>query len=184
MNSGSRKAGNQAADMSPSDLFEKTDIQKRLAFDGINVSFAPIPMGKDSSQAKRKRFSGSFPWLLLILGGTLAFLCRQAFRPYEVFWANDLPLGALVESSARLHGPPLARAPSQVLRSVEQFFSWIWRVVFLPSNAIQQHGLRARRTGGRIEYALLFKCVLGSRPMDCQQRNDPYRSGAHRQPLH
>jgi hypothetical protein len=36
------------------------------------------------------------------LGGTLAVLCRQGFQPYEVFWANDLPLGALVESSSRL----------------------------------------------------------------------------------
>jgi hypothetical protein len=27
--------------------------------------------------------------LLLLLGGTLAVLCRQGFLPYEVFWAND-----------------------------------------------------------------------------------------------
>jgi hypothetical protein len=54
------------------------------------------------SGAKQKRFNGSFLLLLLLLGGTLAVLCHQGFRPYEVFWANDLPLGALVESSARL----------------------------------------------------------------------------------
>jgi hypothetical protein len=56
----------------------------------------------DSPGTKQKRFNGSFLLLLLLLGGALAMLCRQAFRPYVVFWANDLPLGALVESSARL----------------------------------------------------------------------------------
>src|SRR5580658_9333271 len=61
-------------------------------------------MNEDSSGAKQKRFNGSFLMLLLLLGGTLAVLCRQGFRPYEVFWANDLPLGALVESSAKLPG--------------------------------------------------------------------------------
>ena len=59
-------------------------------------------MNGDSSNIKQKRFNGSFVLLLLLLGGTLAVLCRQGFRPYEVFWANDLPLGALVESSQRL----------------------------------------------------------------------------------
>jgi hypothetical protein len=61
-------------------------------------------MNEDSSGAKQKRFNGSFLLLLLLLGGTLAVLCHQGFRPYEVFWANDLPLGALAESSARLPG--------------------------------------------------------------------------------
>jgi hypothetical protein len=60
-------------------------------------------MNEDSSGAKQKLFNGSF-LLLLLLGGTLAVLCRQGFRPYEVFWANDLPLGALMESSAHLPG--------------------------------------------------------------------------------
>jgi hypothetical protein len=59
-------------------------------------------MNEDLSGAKQKKFNGSFLLLLLLLGGTLAVLCHQGFRPYEVFWANDLPLGALVESSARL----------------------------------------------------------------------------------
>jgi hypothetical protein len=59
-------------------------------------------MNGDLSAAKQKRFNGSFLLLLLLLGGTLAVLCREGFRPYEVFWANDLPLGALVESSSRL----------------------------------------------------------------------------------
>jgi hypothetical protein len=59
-------------------------------------------MNEDSSSDKQKGFSGSFLLLLLLLGGTLAVLCRQGFHPYEVFWANDLPLGALMESSSRL----------------------------------------------------------------------------------
>jgi hypothetical protein len=61
-------------------------------------------MNEDLSGAKQKRFNGSFLLLLLLLGGTLAVLCRQGFRPYEVFWANDVPLGAMMESSARLPG--------------------------------------------------------------------------------
>jgi len=61
-------------------------------------------MNGDSSRAKQKRFNGSFLLLLLLLGGTLAVLCRQAFRPYVVFWANDMSLGALMEDSVRLPG--------------------------------------------------------------------------------
>jgi len=61
-------------------------------------------MNGDSSAAKQKRFNGSFLLLLLLLGGTLAVLCREGFRPYEVFWANDVSLGALMESSSRLPG--------------------------------------------------------------------------------
>jgi hypothetical protein len=59
-------------------------------------------MNEDLPVAKQKKCNSSFWLLLLLLGGTLAVLCRQGFRPYEVFWANDLPLGALVESSGRL----------------------------------------------------------------------------------
>jgi hypothetical protein len=61
-------------------------------------------MNDNLTGAKQKRFNGSFLLLVLLLGGTLAVLCRQGFRPYEVFWANDLPLGALMESSAKLPG--------------------------------------------------------------------------------
>jgi hypothetical protein len=61
-------------------------------------------MNGDLSGAKQKRFNGSFLLLLALLGGTLAVLCRQGFGAYEVFWANDVPLGALVESSSRLPG--------------------------------------------------------------------------------
>jgi hypothetical protein len=59
---------------------------------------------ENGSGAKQKRFNGSFLLLLLLLGGTLAVLCRQGFRPYEVFWANDIPLGPKVASSSRLPG--------------------------------------------------------------------------------
>jgi hypothetical protein len=51
---------------------------------------------------KQKRLNGSFLLLLLLLGGTLAVLCRQGFRPYQVFWANDISLGAFMESCDRL----------------------------------------------------------------------------------
>jgi hypothetical protein len=61
-------------------------------------------MNGESSAAKQKRFNGSFLLLLLLLGGTLAVLCRQGFRPYEVFWANDISLGAYMESSSRVPG--------------------------------------------------------------------------------
>jgi hypothetical protein len=59
-------------------------------------------MNDNLSGAKQQRFNGSFLLLLLLLGGTLAVLCRQGFGPYQVFWNNDLPLGAVVESSGRL----------------------------------------------------------------------------------
>jgi len=59
-------------------------------------------MNEDLSGAKQKKLKASFWLLLLLLGGALAVLCRQGFQSYEVFWANDLPLGALVESSSRL----------------------------------------------------------------------------------
>lgn len=61
-------------------------------------------MSGNVSGARQKRFNGSFLLLLLLLGGTLAVLCHQGFEPYEVFWANDLPLGALMESSSKLPG--------------------------------------------------------------------------------
>jgi hypothetical protein len=40
--------------------------------------------------------------LLLLLGATLAVLCRDGFLPYHVFWANDAALGAMKTTSARL----------------------------------------------------------------------------------
>ena len=65
----------------------------RLVFAGIHLCCGPIPMNGDSTDTKQKRFDGSFMLLLLLLGGTLAVLCHEGFKPYYVFWANDLPLG-------------------------------------------------------------------------------------------
>jgi hypothetical protein len=42
--------------------------------------------------------------LLLVLGGALAVLCHQGFLPHRIHWANDMPLGAMLDSSARLPG--------------------------------------------------------------------------------
>ena len=58
----------------------------------------------NESGTKQRRFNGSVLLLFLLLGGTLAVLCRQGFRPYEVFWANDIPLGPLMASSSKLPG--------------------------------------------------------------------------------
>ena len=43
-------------------------------------------------------------WLLLLalLGGALAVLCHDGFKPHHVMWANDTALGALDASCARL----------------------------------------------------------------------------------
>jgi hypothetical protein len=56
----------------------------------------------NAAEVKSKRWAG--PWLLLLvlLGGALAVLCHDAFKPYDVMWANDSALGALDASSARL----------------------------------------------------------------------------------
>lgn len=44
-------------------------------------------------------------WLLLLaLGGALAVLCHQGFLPHRVFWANDVPLGAMMDPSDHLPG--------------------------------------------------------------------------------
>src|ERR1039458_1540895 len=45
-------------------------------------------------------------WLLLLalLGGALAVLCHDGFKPHHVMWANDSALGALKASSARMPG--------------------------------------------------------------------------------
>jgi len=59
-------------------------------------------MKEPVSGAKPKKFNGSFLLLLLLLGGTLAALCHQGFEPYQLFWANDLPLGALMARSSKL----------------------------------------------------------------------------------
>jgi hypothetical protein len=52
----------------------------------------------------RKGPSGRFLIFLVALLGSLAVLCHPAFLPHYVFWANDVPLGAMLDSSARLPG--------------------------------------------------------------------------------
>lgn len=53
---------------------------------------------------KQGTTNGRFLVLLLVLGGALAMLCHQAFLPHRVHWANDVPLGAMLDPSARLPG--------------------------------------------------------------------------------
>ncbi|HEY3862205.1 MAG TPA: hypothetical protein VGO59_09980 [Verrucomicrobiae bacterium] len=54
------------------------------------------------SGIKQRRFGISVGMLLVLLAGTLAVLCHEAFGAHQVFWANDVPMAAVVESSARL----------------------------------------------------------------------------------
>jgi hypothetical protein len=73
-------------------------------------------MNGNLSASKPTTVKGRFLLLLALLGGTLAVLCHQGFLPYQVFWVNDLPLGALMESSARL--------PASFLGSWSDFY-WL-----------------------------------------------------------
>jgi hypothetical protein len=61
-------------------------------------------MNGDSSVRLPKTGGGRWLLLLLLLGGTLAVVCHEGFRPYEVLWANDTALGAMSASAARLPG--------------------------------------------------------------------------------
>ena len=61
-------------------------------------------MNGDQSAAKQNRQKGGFLMLLIVLGGALAALCHQGFLPHQVFWANDVPLGAMMDPSNRLPG--------------------------------------------------------------------------------
>jgi hypothetical protein len=56
----------------------------------------------NAAGVKSKRWASPGLLLLVLLGGALAVLCHDAFRPYDVMWANDSALGALDASSARL----------------------------------------------------------------------------------
>jgi hypothetical protein len=73
-------------------------------------------MNGNLSPSHQTTGKGRFLLLLALLGGTLAVLCHKGFLPYQVFWANDLPLGALMESSARL--------PASFLGSWSDFY-WL-----------------------------------------------------------
>jgi len=61
-------------------------------------------MNGGQSAPKQGQPRGRFLVLLLVLGGALAVLCHEAFLPHRVSWANDVPLGAMMDSSDRLPG--------------------------------------------------------------------------------
>lgn len=58
----------------------------------------------DQSDANERKFWGSFLILLLVLGGALGVICRQAFLPHQAAWNNDTSLGWMEDESARLPG--------------------------------------------------------------------------------
>jgi hypothetical protein len=58
----------------------------------------------EQSAPKRHKQRGGLLLFLIVLGGALAALCHQGFLPHRVFWANDVPLGALMDPSNRLPG--------------------------------------------------------------------------------
>jgi hypothetical protein len=61
-------------------------------------------MNGDQSAAKQNKQKGGFLVLLIVLGGALAVLCHQGFLPHQVFWANDVPLGAMLDPSDTVPG--------------------------------------------------------------------------------
>ena len=63
-----------------------------------------MAMSGDQSAAKQNKRKGSLLVLLIALGGALAALCHQGFLPHQVLWANDVPLGAMLDPSNRLPG--------------------------------------------------------------------------------
>ncbi|MGP8197904.1 MAG: hypothetical protein ACLQU4_00195 [Limisphaerales bacterium] len=58
----------------------------------------------DQSAVKQHTRKGSLLVLFLALGGALAALCHQGFLPHQVMWANDVPLGAMMDPCSRLPG--------------------------------------------------------------------------------
>jgi hypothetical protein len=61
-------------------------------------------MNGEQSASKQHKQHGSLFILLILLGGALAFLCRQGLAPHEVLFANDVSLGAMIDSADRLPG--------------------------------------------------------------------------------
>jgi hypothetical protein len=74
---------------------------------GINLFSRILPamtITGEQSTPKRHKQRGGLLVLLIVLGGALAALCHQGFLPHQVFWANDVPLGAMMDPSNRLPG--------------------------------------------------------------------------------
>src|SRR5271154_2960762 len=63
-----------------------------------------MAMNGVQSGAQPHRQRGGLILLLIVLGGALAALCHEGFLPHHVFWANDVPLGAMMDPGARLPG--------------------------------------------------------------------------------
>jgi hypothetical protein len=61
-------------------------------------------MNGDTSAPKQRKQRGGLLVLLIVLGGALAVLCHQGFLPHQVFWANDVPLGAMLDSCDSVPG--------------------------------------------------------------------------------
>jgi hypothetical protein len=63
-----------------------------------------MAMNGDQPDAPQSQRNGRLLVLLIALGGALAMLCHQGFLPHHVFWANDVPLGAMLDPGNRLPG--------------------------------------------------------------------------------
>src|SRR5580692_5172130 len=61
-------------------------------------------MNGEKAAPKTTKQNGGFLVLLIVLGGALAALCHQGFLPHQIFFANDMPLGAMMDPSNRLPG--------------------------------------------------------------------------------
>src|SRR5580658_1397253 len=61
-------------------------------------------MNGAQSASNQNKQRGGFLLLLLVLGGALAVVCHDAFLPHRVMWANDVPLGGMIDPSNRLPG--------------------------------------------------------------------------------
>ena len=64
----------------------------------------PMASSGNPTVVKQPGRRGSLLALLLALGGALAVLCHEGFLPNHVMWANDVPLGAMMNPSNRLPG--------------------------------------------------------------------------------
>jgi hypothetical protein len=59
--------------------------------------------GAQTAPKQYKQHSGLIV-LLIVLGAALAALCHEGFLPHRVMWANDVPLGAMMDPSSQVPG--------------------------------------------------------------------------------